>query len=351
MLQSIGVSTPVRPWQKIKTLSKSNQQNLESQPLLTDSLDDSSLGNDSDEIEGDTTLPPQQLYSSVQDDNESIESAESVGFLSRRVSNAIIRRYSSKSTLRPQISRSMSHVSGLSLSRIETELENSTLKEIFTPGVVHTLSANALLAFHTVVYGEFLPVFLASKLNADRLNFPFDISGGFGFDSDFIGSLFSTTGLCGVLVVALVFPYLDRNFKAVNNYRVAQFIFPFVYCALPFYIFTLHEVNPRFSTNTAKNLLYFNALLYQLASSTSFPQLVLLVHRSAKAKHRAFVNSAAISLNSLSRFVAPLTWGYLMSYFDSKGHGGFTWFVLAFMPLLGLIQSFMMKEYDEDLRD
>lgn len=353
LLQRIGISTPVRPWQKKSKRSKTNQRNLESQPLLTEALDesnDSSVGNDSDDMDADTTMPPQQLYSSVQEDNESIESGESVGLLSRRMSTAIIRRYSSKSTLRPEISRTFSHISGLSISRIETELEDSTMKEIFTPAVVHTLSANALLAFHTVIYGEFLPVFLASKLKADLLSFPFGISGGFGFDSDFIGSLFSTTGLCGVFVVALVFPYLDRNFKAVHNYRVSQFVFPVVYCALPFYIFTLHEVNPRFSTETAKNLLYFNALVYQLASSTAFPQLVLLVHRSAKARHRAFVNSAAISLNSLSRFVAPLTWGYLMSYFDSKGHAGFTWFVLAFMPFLGLIQAFMMKEYDEDLR-
>lgn len=300
---------------------------------------------------------PRALYSAVDDaidDDEgsikSCDSGESVGILSRRMSNAFIRRYSSKSTMRPQLTATISRISGISLTQEETNLEDTDYSEVFTPPVIQTIIANFLLAFHNVIYNEFLPVFLAAQLMPDKLQFPFKISGGFGFDSDFIGTLISTTGICGVMVVIFIFPYLDRNFKAINNYRVAQFLFPVIYFILPFYIFTLTEYNPKFDPNLTRILLYINAGFYQLASATAFPQIVLLVHRAAPPKHRAFINGTSLSLNALARFIAPLIWGILMSYFDQTNHGGFTWFVLAFITIGCLIQSFTMEEYDEDAK-
>ncbi|CAH6720516.1 uncharacterized membrane protein [[Candida] jaroonii] len=336
ILNKLGYKTPARPWKK--------NSRTEETALLNDiesiSSDDESFVN---------TSQPQQIYAG---DNESINSSESIGPIGRRMSKSIVRRYSSLSLSEGrQLRSTISRISGVSLNVQETrDLENSTWGDIFTDGVVQTIFASFILAFHNVVYNEFLPVFLASQLMVDRLKFPWKIAGGFGYDSDSIGSLISVTGLTGVLVVIIIFPYLDRNFKTVNNYRVALLGFPLLYFFMPWLIFTLHEYNPSFSPNTTKYLLYFNGMCYQLASATSFPQVLLLIHRAAPAKHRAFINGSALSVNALARFIAPVTWGYLMTYFDIKGHSGFTWYILSFISVLAVIQSWFLKDYNEDMK-
>lgn len=351
ILNRLGFETPVRPWQKFKRNKKPDSRQLlsEASPLLTD-LDDYDSEEDID------PSPPTGLYADTSETGSiaSAESGQSVGPMSGRMSDAIIRRYSSVSSMGPNLSTTISRMSGVSMFTDVNDgdrNEDAPLKEIFTGPVIQTVTANFLTSFHCVIYNEFLPVFLAGKLMVDELNFPFKIKGGFGFESDTIGSLISITGMFGVMVIVLIFPYLDRNFKSINNFRVSQFLFPIAYCILPMLIFTLHEYNSKFAPGLTKRLLYCNAGVYLLASSTAFPQVVLLVHRAAPPKHRAFVNGACLSLNSLARFIGPTIWGILMSYFDEKSLGGFTWFILAGISFGSLIQSFTMKEYDEDAKE
>lgn len=338
----LGFKTPPRPWQIKPDVEQ------ESSPLL----DGTSVNDEgSSDSEFDHSLPPQQLYSAtneseVVDDNSSINSEEYVA-LSRRTSNAVIRRYSSKSTIRPVLSRTISGISGI---RDDGGTEGTSLSDIFTPGVVQTMTSSFILAFHSIVYSEFLPIFLAKKLMVDKLEFPFRIAGGFGFDSDFIGTMMSTTGMSGIFTILVVFPILDRRFRPTSTYKVASFVFPIIHIMVPFYIFTLHEYNSRFSPGFTKKLLYGNAICYQMANALSFPQLVLLVHRAAVPKHRAFTNGAALSLNSLARFVAPLVWGGLMTFFDQKERGGFPWYILAIISFSSVVQALFMKDYDNDLK-
>ncbi|EGV62222.1 hypothetical protein PSN45_000945 [Yamadazyma tenuis] len=353
VLRWCGLTPKVRPWNKPEK-SSTIEVGVDSEALVGSSesiglLEDIDSDADMDPVQA----PPQQLYSAIDDESEddiSIESVAMVGPLSRRMSNAIVKRYSSKSTITPQLSRTFSRLSGIAVDS-DNDYDDAPLSEALTPRVVSLILASFLLAFHSIVYGEFLPVFLASSVRVDRLQFPFRITGGFGFDSDFIGTLFSTTGMCGVVVVIVVFPWLDRTFKSIHTYRATQLVFPVLYCMLPLYIFTLHQYNPKFGPNFTKVAFYCNAVAYQAINATAFPQLVLLVHRASPPRHRAFINGAALSMNSLARFIAPMTWGILMSYLDRKELGGFTWWILAMMAGVAMIQSFFLKEYDEDLKD
>lgn len=343
ILTKLGFTMPKRPWHSV------NDDGLQIDVDL----------NDEESLLSTNQLDPRPLYASVDDneelsDGESIQLIESVGPISRRTSNALLRRYSSISmtSKTPELRSTFSRISGVSLSRQETRLlETLKLSEILTPGVVQTICGNFFLGFHNIIYSEFLPVFLSGQIISDKLQFPFHISGGFGLDSDFIGQLISVTGLMGVLVVVLIFPFLDRHFKTINSYRSALVLFPVIYSIIPFYIFTLHEYNPKFLPNIVKHILYGNGMVYQLCSAIAFPQIMLLVHRAAPAKHRAFINGTALTFTSSARFIAPLTWGYIMTYFDKHNYAGVPWFILAAISVVALVQSFWMRDYDEDLKD
>lgn len=75
---------------------------------------------------------------------------------------------------------------------------------------------------------------------------------------------------------------------------------------------------------------------------------MLLNHRAAAKKHRAYVNSATMSILALARCTGPIVFGYLMSLGDKLAFGGLVWWVMGLMALVGTIQSYWMQDYDED---
>ncbi|CAH2352226.1 uncharacterized membrane protein [[Candida] railenensis] len=373
----LGYDIPVRPWQRGRKNKVSKKRSTylradqvdstegstlvptsiptENDPLLTTSADfdvDDPLYSDLDDEESVASRvdDPTQLLESA-----SIDSAESIGPMTRRMSSAFIRRFSSNLNTRPTLSRSTSNAYSIFTDTTENEGNFKTNtsafnRETFTPPVVETITGNFLLSFQQLVFSEFLPVLLAGDFMKDKLQFPFTITGGFGYDSNTIGTLLSTTGFLGVLVVLFVFPMMDRHLKTIVGFRVSTSIFPFVYFVLPFLIFTLHDYNPNIPPWVSKVSLYSLSAVATLASATAFPQCVILIHRASLPQHRALINGTTLSLTSLARCIAPLTWGWLISFFDSYSLGGLSWWLLSVMALFGCVQAFKMKEYNEDLK-
>ncbi|KAK6464839.1 major facilitator superfamily domain-containing protein [Scheffersomyces coipomensis] len=345
-----GFDIPPRPWQKASIKSSSKKSVVRKPKTPSPEAQPEDLAIDSD----DEITPfnqPQQLYASTNQDNEEgvgsdTDSIESInGIMSRRMSAALVRRYSSNQ-LGPVISSNFE-----TESIITTNIEQGFNKEIFTAPVVQTIIANFLTSFHNIVYSEFLPVLLAGDLLVDEIKFPFTLKGGFGFESSTIGMLLSTTGLIGGLGILFIFPIIDRNFKTINAYRASALIFPFSYAVLPYLVFTLHEYNPNFPKGLTKKLLYVLCCCNSFSGSVGFPNILILIHRSSPAKHRAFINGSALSLSSLARFIGPILFGYIMSTTDKYSIGEVAWFSLSFLSICCVIQAFFMKDYEEDLKD
>lgn len=215
----------------------------------------------------------------------------------RRYSDAVVRRYSS-AQLGPMLSRTTT-----SNSIITTNIEQSFSRDIFTPPVVQTIMVNFLLSFHTVVYSEFLPVMLAGQLQPERLVFPYKLVGGFGYTSDSIGKLLSFTGIVGTLSVMFLFPILDRYFRTISTLRASQLIFPIAYPILPYIVFTHVAYNSSNPPWLTKTLLYALCCVMTSSNAIGFPNVLVLMHRASAPEHRAFINGAALSLNSLARFL------------------------------------------------
>ncbi|KAK6202615.1 major facilitator superfamily domain-containing protein [Scheffersomyces amazonensis] len=344
----IGVDVPLRPWQRPK---KSKAPVYNRLPTTSSSNTDV-IDIDSDNDNDNEIIPfnqPQQLYAStadeVVDSDESSDSIASNEYMSRRMSEALVRRYSS-TQLGPVISSNFE-----TESIITTNAVQGFNREIFTAPVLQTIVANFLTSFHNIVYAEFLPVLLAGDLLVDEIKFPFTLKGGFGFESSSIGTLLSSTGLVGGLGIMFIFPIIDRNFKTINAYRVSALIFPFTYAILPYLVFTLHSYNPNYSPGLTKKLLYTLCCCNSFCGSVGFPNILILIHRASPAKHRAFINGSALSLSSLARFIGPILFGYIMSVTNKYSIGEVAWFLLSLVAIVCVVQAFFMKDYDEDLKD
>ncbi|KAG2731472.1 hypothetical protein G9P44_005888 [Scheffersomyces stipitis] len=315
LLLKLGFHPPVRPWHHHKHTSAEAQIASESSPLLGNSSSDNNQDNAS--ISSETV---------DEDDDDDIQSVRP--YISRRMSQAIVKTYS--------------------MSEHEIEVHRPSYANAFTSRVITVITGNFIISLHNVTYNEFLPVFLASRFRKDGLKFPFRIEGGFGLDVSYIGTLFSSTGIMGMLIVLLIFPMIDRNLGTINGYRLSVSIFPFVYFMVPLAIFTLHDYNPAFPKWVTPVILYTFTSLKTLASATGMPQVMLLNHRAAAKEHRAYVNSATMSIIALARCTGPIVFGYLMSLGDKLSTGELIWWVMSLLAGFGMIQSYWMEDYDDD---
>lgn len=340
----LGYEVPIRPW-KSEGLSRtqSNVTDNNSSVLEIESIDERTPLHHSH-------TSPRAFYNDqdVEDDalsTRSDDSVQSTNFLSKRASNAIVRRYSEI----PQLHLTRTNTRDPDAVSIFTFQEGVEVGA-FTKPVIQTITANFILSFHNIIYWEFIPVFLAGEFLKDEVLFPFTIRGGFGFDSATIGNLLSYTGLIGTLSIMILFPLIDRHMRAVVSYRCGQAVIPFVYLALPFMIFTLPDYNPKFKPGLTLNLLYCLSSLSTVCSSICFPQIFMLIHRASIPKHRSYINGASLSITSLARCIAPLLWGSLMSITEKYSISEVAWFSLALLAFSGFIQSLFLKDYDEDLK-
>lgn len=299
-----GGTPPIRPWGNKLT---------EESPLLSEP--------------GAVSTPDAAIATSTSsaDSINSEEDLESIEpYISRSLSNAVVRRFSLTSELPKRKPKALS------------------------PRVITVIAANCIISLHSIAYNEFLPVFLAARFHKGSLHFPFHIEGGFGLNSNYIGNLFSSTGIMGMIIVLVIFPWMDRTFGTLQGFRVSLCFFPFVYAAVPMAIFTLHAYNNAFPKWFTAVFLYTLTSMKSLASATGMPQVMLLNHRAAEKEHRAYVNSLTMSMLALARCIGPILFGYIMTFGDNHGIAWLAWWLMALLALFGLFQSFAMRDYEDD---
>lgn len=321
-----GVKPKDRPWHNTRSSLQSRFKNQshsanEESPLLE---------------EGDNTEDqPQPLYSQEarrsvhrRPSNSSDDSIEAVGtVLSRRQSRALVRAYSMHE---------------------EGDEDNASWSELLTPAIFYAIVCSFIMALHMTVFEEFIPVFLAYEVARDETGalaskFPFKISGGLGYTSEDTGALLSSTGVLGVFLIVVVFPYIDRHYESIATYRRFISIFPFLYLVIPYVVFFADHP-------TASHLVVYSiTCLKTLAVSMANPQIFLIIHNCSPQKHRALVNGATISVNALARCVAPAVWGYLMTWGEKGNIAWLPWWSVVFLTLLSIYQArFLRDSNDED---
>lgn len=369
--RSLGFNVPLRPWQvgyaairsqevpQRKSSSANNNDDLDIdeepvEPLTTEHFTNGG------ELERNVSIQQiddfdedelsEVIGSDDEDDDDDVSSVESIGMLSRRASIALIRTYSIQS------------------NNIKDEMQRNNetgyaWDVLLKPSILMTLVFNFFLSCHCIVFDEFIPVLLSSnvaRISGDdnetddvtiplASHFPFKILGGFGWDSKEVGRLLSATGLVGVIMVVIVYPYIDRNCNTVKSLRFFAIWFIPIYFLLPYLILTIPPNISDYRISVIAT--YIITVLRALAASISYPQITLLIHRYSPSNHRAFVNGTALSVSSLARFVGPLIWGNLMSFSQTNSIGWLTWWSVGVISIVGYILTLKMDEKEEDQED
>lgn len=247
--------------------------------------------------------------------------------LSRRMSQAIVHTYSASSNV---------DVMGVVPAGQRPLPLLRTMKSMIV--------ANCIVSLHSIAYNEFFPVFLATRFRRDTLEFPFRVLGGVGLPSAFIGNLSSSTGLVGMVMVLVVFPWIDRWLGTLRGFRLSLMFFPVVYLCVPWVVFTLQEYNPALPAWLMPVCLYALNAIKTWALAMGMPQVMLLSHRATPKENRAHVNSVTLSLLALARFIGPVTFGLLMTLGDHHGVAWASWWTMALLATVGLVQAFFMED-------
>lgn len=331
----LGFTIPTRPW----------EVQLESTSKVLPAIQEPVAIEDSSSETTPLNADPVPIYG---DDDDNLSISSGIFRLSRRSSIAITRRYSQAYELQTVALAG----SGVSVSEETRNLYLAlTNRNIFTNKVIGTVSSYFMISFHCLIFTEFLPVYLAGKVHPEKLLFPWRILGGFGWNTEEIGTLLSSTGFIGCFIIIFVFPFMDKHIKTINGFRFACLMFPVSYLIVPYTIFTIPEYSPSLPSWASTVALYLVSAVSVLGSSLALPQITILVYRAAKPKYRAFVNASVFSATSLARFLAPLSWGKLMSFFDGEGISEMSWILLAMLSCITLTLAFSLDDYDEDLTE
>lgn len=100
-----------------------------------------------------------------------------------------------------------------------------TMREIFTSQVTVNIVAYTFLALHSVAFDQVLPAFLnypRQMPNGENTHLPFHFSGGFGLNSNKIGTIFTVYGFaCGVIQFFL-FPPICSRFGALKCFKAGS---------------------------------------------------------------------------------------------------------------------------------
>ncbi|KAH3678918.1 hypothetical protein WICPIJ_008782 [Wickerhamomyces pijperi] len=271
-------------------------------------------------------------YTGEQTEDEAGDDAsiQSVGrVLTRRESIALVRTFS--------------------LHEADDKPQDEGWRVLLTPHVFYAVVCNFIMSLHLVVHDEFLPVYLANDIARDKegklvSSFPFHLVGGLNFTSQDTGALLSSTGLFGIFVILVVFPYVDRNFDSLPIYRTLIKIFPITYSAIP-YIILLGDHH-----TIAIFVAYLFTTFKTLATSISFPQILMIIHSSAPESHRAMINGATISISALARCAGPLVWGYIFSWAQAYEVAWVAWWSLSALALIAIYQSRFLRETPEEAK-
>lgn len=341
--RKFGFHPPVRPWEKHSHVTEAVVSAISTSEIALD--DACSIQSESTETDEITPLLPGSLRMEADMEAHSIKSA---GYLTERSSEAVVRRYSEAYSLQP-VNLRMSTLT--TTEKVSGLFEAFADRNIFTYRVIGTMMCYCAIAFHALVYSEFVPVFLAAKFKMSEVHFPWHIKGGMEWTTGDIGTMLSIIGLVGCCLVLFVFPYLDRHVRTITGFRIACCLFPIAYFLLPYNIFLTKEYNSHFPASLHTITIYMVSMLATFANSLAFPQVTILVFRATKPEYRALVNATTMSANSLARFIAPLAWGALSSYFDARSLAQIPWNILFVISILGLILAFKIDEYNEDIQE
>lgn len=213
-------------------------------------------------------------------------------------------------------------------------------REVFSPQSNWNLVAYTVMAMHAVTYNQLIAVFLHQAEATDRQHdaLPFKFGGGFGFNSDRIGTIFMIFGGVSMICQFTIFPWVTTKLGPLLCYRVCTFLFPIAYIMTPY---TVLLPTPALRTTA----LIVTLVLKALADVFAFPCNTIMLTNSAKSvRILGTLNGVATSCSAIGRAVGPFVAGKAFTWGVDHGYNISSWFLLASVAVVGHVVTWWLRE-------
>lgn len=213
-------------------------------------------------------------------------------------------------------------------------------KRMITAQVALAMASNAVFCMIMTIFEELMPVLLSTSV-VPGSKFPFRLFGGLGMTSAQVGSLISTTGILGIVLMILLFPWVEGRFGSLKAFRFVSCISPFVMATIPYLVFLTRFENPRYK--------YIGALFTYFSKtalgSLGFPSVMLLLQRSVTDRSSmGTINGLSQMFVSAGLAIGPIGWGFLMATGQSYHIAWLPWWVLSFVAAMCAYISLKVRD-------
>ncbi|KKA30590.1 hypothetical protein TD95_001108 [Thielaviopsis punctulata] len=215
------------------------------------------------------------------------------------------------------------------------------VRQCFTPQSSIALIAYMGLALHSMAYDQIIPVFLNLPVKdhaGPDTSLPFKFTGGFGWDSGRIGSVFTAYGLTCSLVQFIIFPPLCNYVGVRNCFRGCVFVMPVAYFLTPFTILIADPVMRTAALLAVMSLKAFGIIL-------AFPCVIILMTNSASSVHiLGTLNGVATTVSAVGRATGPAVTGWIFTRGLESGYSIAPWWFLSLVAAISIIPSWMLED-------
>jgi hypothetical protein len=229
-------------------------------------------------------------------------------------------------------------------------------RAILTGPVVRLLIAYSMLALHTVVFEELLPVFFLTRAETGKFNngdgtdrgpsrFPFHLVGGMGMNSEDVGSILSSNGIVGIFVMVIIYPWIDSTFGTLMPFRWMTRLIPIIYFVVPYFILLLNLDDWNLMYGVVTIVVCVRTVLNSIIN----PSILLIINRSpASPRHLGVINGCAQVSASFARAFGPIVWGYFMAFGQDQECSWLPWWLICAFTLVAVVQSQSIVDKEDE---
>jgi MFS family permease len=228
----------------------------------------------------------------------------------------------------------------LKTSRKPDDLPPPSYREVFTRQSNLGLLSYCILAFHSVPFGQLLPVFLHLPVQREGVSLPLKFTGGFGLDSGRIGVIFTIYAVFSMTCQFVIFPMVTKRYGVLFCMRACTFVIPFTYVMTPYTV-----LMPTPMTQQAAVLAVM--FIQGFAGVFAFPCMTILLTNSASSlRVLGTLNGVATALSAVAKAAGPYIGGRTFTWGAESGYIISAWWLMAGVAVLGHISTWWLVEMD-----
>jgi MFS family permease len=228
----------------------------------------------------------------------------------------------------------------LKTTRKPENLPPPSYREVFTRQSNLGLLSYCILAFHSVPFGQLLPVFMHLPVQREGVSLPFKFTGGFGLDSGRIGVIFTIYAVFCMTCQFTIFPMVTKRLGVLFCMRACTFVVPFTYIITPY---TVLMPTPMKQQAALLAVMFVQGF----AGVFAFPCITILLTNSASSlRLLGTLNGIATALSAVSKAAGPYLGGRTFTWGADAGYIIAAWWLMAGVAILGHISTWWLVEMD-----